>query len=224
VKSTVKPTRIAVLANSWKHSDWCVAGIELTTGKWVRPVTELEDGRVPKRAMKTGGHFPQLRDILDIPLDASGNDFGFACENRTLLSGAWHWHGKIEVEELLPYAERPDCILHNHRRYVTPQEMSEKPVEQRSTLQLIRVDNFTVRDRRRSASEKHQWQGVIVSAGRELELNITDPVLFGRLDAGHHPSSSCLLTLSLGMPYKPLDWPEDAPAPYWKLIAGVIEL
>jgi len=141
-----------------------------------------------------------------------------------LLSGAWHWHGKIEVEELLPYAERPDCILHNHRRYVTPQEMSEKPVEQRSTLQLIRVDNFTVRDRRRSASEKHQWQGVIVSAGRELELNITDPVLFGRLDAGHHPSSSCLLTLSLGMPYKPLDWPEDAPAPYWKLIAGVIEL
>ncbi|MHC4676481.1 MAG: dual OB domain-containing protein, partial [Planctomycetota bacterium] len=45
-----------------------------------------------------------------------------------------------------------------------------------------------------------------------------------RLNKGHKPSNSCLLTMSLGMPYKPPDWEEDEPPVCWKLISGVIEL
>jgi len=217
-------TRIVVLANSWKHHDWCLAGIDLDTGKWVRPVTGLDDGRVPKTSMKLGGHFPALLDVLEIPLDSTGPDFGFESENRTILPGRWYQRGKMTPKDIEKYAKRPYYVLHNHRKYVTPRELQQKPFVKRVTLQLIRVDSFRVRDARRKTTDKPSWKGTILSGGRELEVGITDPVYFERLNSGHKPSSSCFLTLSLGMPYKPPDWDKNDEPACWKLISGVIEL
>ena len=217
-------TRIIVLANSLKHSDSCLAGIDISTGRWVRPVTNLDDGRVRKSDMKIGAHSPQLLDILDIPLDTTGPDFGFESENRTILPGQWYLRGRADVKDVLKYAQRPDYVLHNRRKYVTVEEMKSKAFEDRTTLELIQVDDFVVRDKATTPTEKHQWQGVISSGGRELELNVTDPVFSGKLNSGHTPSRSCLLTMSLGMPYRPPHWEEDEQPVCWKLIAGVIEL
>lgn len=217
-------TRIVVLANSWKHRDWCLAGIDLDTGKWVRPVTHLDDGRIPKTSMKLGGYFPALLDVLEIPLDSTGPDFGFESENRIILPGRWYQRGKMMPKDIEKYAKRPYYVLHNHKKYVTPRDLQQKPFAKRVTLQLIRVDSFTVRDARRKSTDKPSWKGTILSGGRELELGITDPVYFKRLNSGHKPSSFCFLTMSLGMPYKPPDWDEDDEPACWKLISGVIEL
>ncbi len=217
-------TRIIVLANSWKNQDWCIAGIEPTTGKWVRPVTSLDDGRVRKIDMKTDAHSLQLLDILDIPLNTTGPDFGFESENRTILPGQWHLHGQANVKDVLKHAERPYYILHNAWKYVTLDEMRVKAFEERTTLQLIRVDNFTIRDTRSETTDKHNWRGTVSPGGRILDLPITDPAFCERLTAGHEPSKSCLLTMSLSMPHKPQDWGADDPPAYWKLVAGVIEL
>jgi hypothetical protein len=220
----VNLTRIIVLANSWKHTDRCLAGIDSSTEKWVRPVTNLDDGRVRQSDMKLGDHFPQILDILDIPLDATGPDFDFESENRTILPGKWRLCGRAAVKDILKYARQPCYVLHNHRKYVTVQEMRRKPIEKRTTLELIRVDQFRVRDSKSPSTEKHNWKGVVSSGGRALELTITDPVFCDRLKKGHQPSKSCLLTMSLSMPYKPADWTEEEPPVCWKLIAAVIEL
>ncbi|MHC4691601.1 MAG: dual OB domain-containing protein [Planctomycetota bacterium] len=217
-------TRIVVLANSWKHHDWCLAGIDLDTGRWVRPVTDLDDGRVPVKSMKLGGYFPQLLDVLEIPLDSTGPDFGFESENRTILPGRWYLCDRMTPEDIEKYAKRPYYVLHNRRKYVTTTELRQKPFEKRVTLQLIRVDNFKVRDARRKPVDKPNWNGTILSGRRKLEVKITDPVFFERLNSGHKPSPSCFLTMSLGMPYKPPDWDEGEEPVYWKLITGVIEL
>jgi len=217
-------TRIIVLANSWKHGDSCLAGIDISTGKWVRPVTNLDDGRVRNSDMKIGMHSPQLLDILDIPLDATGPDFGFESENRTILPGQWHLRGQADVKDVLKYAKRPHYVLHNSWKYVTIEEMEYKAFEDRTTLDFIRVSDFTVRDTESPSTERHSWKGLISSGGRVLDLPITDPIFCGRLTKGHRPSQSCLLTMSLSMPHKPPDWEADKPPAYWKLIAGVIEL
>jgi hypothetical protein len=217
-------TSIVVLANSWKHHDWCLAGIDLDTGKWVRPVTDLDDGRIPQTAMKLGGYFPKLLDILEIPLDATGPDFDFESENRGILPGRWYQRGKMTPEDIKKYAIKPHYVLHNHKKYVTPRELCKKAFEKRVTLQLIYIDNFEVRDTRTKHTDKHSWKGVISSGGRELEVGITDSIYFQKLNKGHKPSPSCLLTMSLGMPHKPPDWGEDEEPVCWKLIAGVIEL
>ena len=217
-------TRIVVLANSWKHNDWCLAGIDPVTGKWVRPVTGLDDGRVPQTAMKLGGYFPVLLDVLEIPLDSSGPDFGFESENRTILPGRWYHRGRLTPKDIRKYPKRPYYVLHNHRKYVTPKELQQKPFEKRGTLQLISVDSFKVRDARRKSTDRPSWKGVISSGRRDIEVGITDPIFFEKLNRGHEPSSFCLLTMSLGMPYKPPDWDEDEEPVCWKLISGVIEL
>jgi hypothetical protein len=217
-------TRIVVLANSWKHQDWCLAGIDLDTGKWVRPVTDLDDGRVPETFMKLGGYFPELLDVLQIPLDSTGPDFGFESENRTILPGRWFLQDRKTPANIEMYAKRPYYVLHNHRKYITPTQLRQKPFEKRLTLQLLRVDNFKVRDARRESDDKPNWKGTILSGGREIELPITDPVCFERLKRGHKSASSCILTVSLGMPYKPPDWDEHEEPACWKLISGVIEL
>ena len=217
-------TRIVVLANSWKHHDWCIAGIDLKTGKWIRPVTGLDDGRIPKTSMKLSGHFPTLLDVLEIPLGSTGPDFGFESENRTILPGRWHLRGKMTPKDMDKYAQRTRYVLHNHRKYVTTRELQQKPFAKRATLQLIRIDNFKVRDARRNITDKHNWKGTILSDGRKLEVKITDPVCSKKLNSGYKPSPSCLLTLSLSMPHKPSDWDEDEEPVCWKLIAGVIEL
>jgi len=190
-------TRIVVLANSWKNQDWCLAGIDLKTGKWVRPVTSLDDGRVPKTSMKLGGYFPTLLDVLEIPLDSTGPDFGFESENRTILPGRWYQRGKMTPGDIEKYAKQSYYVLHNHRKYVIPRELKQKPFAKRVTLQLIRVDGFKVRDARRKPTDKPSWKGIILSGGRKLELKITDPVYFERLNSGHKPSPFCFLTMSL---------------------------
>jgi hypothetical protein len=220
----VNLTRIIVLANSLKHGDSCLAGIDIRTGKWVRPVTNLDDGRVRNSDMKTGTHSPQLLDILDIPLDTTGPDFGFESENRTILSGAWYLRGRADVKDILRYVQHPPYVLHNGWKYVTIEEMKQRAFEDRTTLELIHVSNFSVRDTKSPSTGKHGWKGLVLSGERVLDLPITDPVFCERLTTGHKPSGSCLLTMSLSMPHKPPDWQADDPPACWKLVAGIIEL
>lgn len=217
-------TRLVVLANSWKHQDWCLAGIDLDTGKWVRPVTELDDGRVPKARMELGGHFPVLLDVLEMPLDTTGPDFGFESENRTILSGQWRRVGRLTPRDVLRYATQPDLVLHNEKKYVSVGELRRKPFRERTTLQLVKVDDFRVRDARRTDTAKPNWLGIIISGEKELEVKITDPVYSNKLNRGWKAARECLLTMSLGMPYKPPEWGEKAKPVCWKLIAGLVEL
>jgi hypothetical protein len=127
-------------------------------------------------------------------------------------------------KDIEKFAKQSRYILHNRKKYVTTKELQQESSEKRVTLQLIRVDNFRVCDARRKATDRHNWNGTILSGGRELEVKITDPVFCEKLNRGYKPSPSCLLTMSLSMPYKPPDWDDDEEPVCWKLIAGVIEI
>jgi len=208
-----------VLANSWKHHDYCIAGIDLATGKWVRPVTKLNDGRVPLVEMKLKGRIPALLDIIDIPLDTSGPDFGFESENRWILPGEWR-HVSVETPETVSrYVSQPTQILHSNARTVSPDVLKALPFEKRATLQLVRIENFAVRDSWNLG--KRRWSGRLASGGKEFDATISDPVFHAKLNEGHKPASRCFLTLSLSMPFSSST---GAPPVCWKLIAGVIEL
>lgn len=174
--------------------------------------------------MRLDGFFPRILDILDIPLDSTGPDFDFESENRAILPGPWYLHGRASPNDVLRHGTSSEHILHNHKKYVTVEEMQQKPFRERRTLQLIRIDDFAVQDTGNPSTEKHTWKGIVSSGGRRLDLNITDPVFCERLNGGFKPSGPCLLTVSLSMPYKPPDWGQDEAPACWKLIAGVIEL
>lgn len=211
--------RIICLANSEKLRERCIAGIDLDTGKWVRPVCDdlyPDDGRVPELMRLVEGREPELLDILEIPLSDTGNDFGFECENLSVIDNDWKCVGRVEPTALLTYCENFSEILHNSLKYVNPSYLKSLPFHQRRTLQLVHVTNFSVEER---------WRGTLQTAnGLHLrDVKIKDPVFVEKLEAGYQPKNNCLVTVSLSMPYRPHpDWEGEAPC--WKLISGVIEL
>jgi hypothetical protein len=218
--------RIVCLANSWKLEERRVAGIDLDTEKWIRPVCDSvypENGKVPKSARLIEGREPELLDILEIPLAETGNDFGFECENLSVLAGEWNYLGKAEPPALIKYCGNFAQILHNSWKYVNPSYLQSLPLQQRRTLQLIQAASFTV-ERRPSSKGNAEWRGTIQTTnGRSLtKAKITDPVFVKKLETGYQPKSNCLVTVSLSIPWAPPDWEGEDPC--WKLIAGVIEL
>ncbi|MDG2989889.1 hypothetical protein L3556_02910 [Candidatus Synechococcus calcipolaris G9] len=218
--------RIVCLANSWKLEERCIAGIDLDTGKWIRPVCDRlypEDGRVPISVRIVEGQEPKLLDILQVPLAETGNDFGFECENRSILDGQWQYLGQAQPTDLLRYCSSSKHILHNSSKYVYPSYLKKLPFPQRRTLQLVEVVNFSV-EKRTSSKGNIEWRGTIeASNGRCLAgAKITDPVFVEKLKTGYQPKDICFVTVSLGMPWGPPDW--DGEYPCWKLIAGVIEI
>jgi hypothetical protein len=218
--------RIVCLANSWKLKERCIAGIDLDTGKWIRPVCDSlypEDGRVPISVRTVEGREPELLDILEMPLAETGNDFGFECENLSVLNGQWQCLGKAQPTDLLKYCSSFTYILHNSWKYVNPSYLKNLPFHQRCTLQLVQVVSFSVA-KRTSSKGNTEWRGTIqTDNGQRLaEAKITDPVFVKKLEIGHQPKDTCLVTVSLSIPWPPPDW--DGEDPCWKLIAGVIEI
>jgi hypothetical protein len=218
--------RVVCLANSWKREGHCIAGIDLDTGQWVRPVCDglyPEDGRIPQSVRMIEGREPRLLDILQIPLAETGNDFGFECENLSVLEGQWRYLGQAQPSDLLPYCRGSRNILHNHQKYVYPSYLKRLPFSQRHTLQLIQSASLII-SQKPHPKGYIEWRGTIqtMNARTLAGAKITDPVFVEKLERGHQPKKVCLVTVSLSMPWAPPDWDDEPPC--WKLIAGVIEI
>jgi hypothetical protein len=210
-------TQIICLANSIKRQERCIAGINPETGKWLRPIYKNypDNGRVPRKIRLIDGEEPALLDILDIPLEDSGLDFGFESENRNIAQGQWRKVGQVSPQDVLRFASRNNLILHNSSRYVTVQYLQSLLPQKRQTLQLVYVDKLIISSDQRAK--------LILNNSCLLEkIKITDPILLKKSYSGYQISGSCLVTISLSMPFRPDDsWEVD---PCWKLVAGVIEL
>ncbi len=215
-------TQIICLANSRKIKERCIAGIDINTGKLVRPVCDKlfpEDGRIPESVRLINGREPELLDILEIPLADIGNNFGFEGENLSILPGKWKIIGKVTSRDVINYCVDSPYVLHNSKKYVYPSYLRSLPTDRRYTLQLVQPQEFSI-----SLNIDRQWQGHVKLANGEFleNINITDSSLVKKMYAGFQPPTKCLLLMSLSLPWADDSWKGERPC--WKLIAGVIEL
>jgi hypothetical protein len=217
-------TQIICLANSWKHGDRCIAGIDPVSGDWIRPLSNLDDGRIPTNSRLIDGKEPELLDILEIPLAENSHNFDFQGENRSLLSGKWQKIGTAQPIELLKYCQGDRFILHNEEKYVLVSYLTKLPFCQRKTLQLVCAIDWEFKHSPRNF-DAVKWKATITTLNGQILKNatITDPIFAAKLDWGYCPEHPCLVTVSLSMPHRPLDWEEEED-PCWKIIAAVIEL
>jgi hypothetical protein len=220
-------TQIICLANSWKYGDRCIAGIELQTGQWIRPVSSEfpEDGRVPRNIRVIRGYAePSLLDVLEIPLAATSADFDYACENRVIAPGEWRVVRKATVVDIIPFISVQDPILHNSYKYVTVSFLRSLPLEQRRTLQLLYTDALeTTYQPRTNGGNKWKATFSTCSGYSLIDCPITDPEFVDLLERNQYANGPCLVTVSLSVPHEPPDW-TGSPEPCWKLVASVIEL
>ena len=217
-------TEIVCLANSRKHGARCIAGIALSSGAWVRPVSDLDDGRVERAMRLVDGREPSLGEVLQIPLADTGPDFAFERENRSILPGPWRRVRVASTQELRALVSGDGSVLHNDENYVTVEFLASLAFDKRRTLHLVEAGDVSVFSAGPSANGGRKWKVSFSTVnGARITCMLTDPVLTDKLETGYVPCPHALLTVSLSMPYRPPNW-EGAGTPCWKLVAGVIEL
>ncbi|HEX2957522.1 MAG TPA: DNA helicase RecQ [Chitinispirillaceae bacterium] len=216
--------RIICLANARKKDAFCIAGVDPSTGVWVRPVSTLDDGRVEQSQMSAAGALPRPGDLLEIPLSETGPDFGYEQENRSILDGEWRSVGTVPSQALFAYRSSDKYILHNSEPYVTREYLEGLPDGMRSTLQLVEAFEFEAFHSVQNGAGVLKWNaGFVNPSGERLTSRIVDPFLIEKLEKGYRPARHCLVTVMLSEPFRPKNW-QGNETPCWKLIAGVIEL
>jgi len=206
--------RIICLANSFKGGGRCIAGIDLETGRWLRPIGRGRgyEGAIGSERLIDRSE-PKLLDILDIPLGGNADDLGCQPENRVLRPGPWRKVGEIDKDDVMQYTEETDRLLHNCDKNVPLSEFeSNIPKTEWKSLQLIHVIN--------ACFSKNPWDKTECNffySGHWYLLKTTCP------EAEQYIGSKAkyVLTISLGGPYRRK--PQDDLC-CWKMVAGVIRL
>ena len=95
---------IILMAKSWKGGGYCIAGIDTTTGEWVRIVSDdaTKQHAVTDEEMKyEDGTSPQILDRVRIKCTAhTPNDY--QPENYTMDSSSrWRKSGQADINEII---------------------------------------------------------------------------------------------------------------------------
>ena len=166
-----KVVRIVCLANSRKGGDRCIAGMELGSTEWVRPISRRSSEAVSDAERQyANGADPRILDVVSMRLAEQKSD-GFQCENWLLDSAVqWKKRGRIDWEDLCLLEQQPESLWING--YSSWGGLNNRvPVDRQeeisNSLALIRVDAVEI-----SGDNFVHFQYM----GSNYAINLTDPV------------------------------------------------
>lgn len=211
--------RVAILANSMRPDGRCLAGIDLATGEWVRPITRDGDGIPPQRCV-IDGRLIRLLDILELDLSRPRTVEEYQKENLFIRN--WHWriNHRVRPKTVSQFIDTTDPILHSDNDRVDPRILQGLPSDEWRSLQLVKP--------RRLVFSRHYWvpnrwvASFSDSKGNSYSLKITDSEATRRLERGVTISKRSLLTVSMTKPWTPD--PAKKPSMCYKVVAAVIDL
>lgn len=211
--------RIAILANSKRPDGMCLAGIDLDTREWVRPVTRTGDG-IPAMRCVVNGKMLSIRAILECDLIRPRTIAQFQCENQTIRNWDWQVKRRLKATALDQFVEDISPILHTPNDRVATSMLEAKAPSKWKSLQLVKPRHLQFG---RHYYDPNRWVAEFADGdGNHYSLKITDPIITRRLEAGEKISKKCLLTVSMTKPWT--HNPEERPPTCYKLVAAVIEL
>jgi hypothetical protein len=217
---------ILVLANSYKNKERCVAGLDLLTKKWIRPVSDRGQGELSGQeasvVLANGSSRPSaVGDIVEVQL-GERTDEVWHPENRRLI-------GQMRLKLMLPKAKmfevlhsvitRGGTVLGDFEPQIPLEEVRTRSNLQ--SLQLVRVPELVCEWRRPRFGTEWKLRGRFLIAGKELSLPITDSAFIeaNRSTSKTFKVESPALTISLGSPFTPHNSDKEF---CYKLIAAVI--
>ena len=216
------------LANSDKHRNRCVAGLDLDAGDWIRPVSDADDGGLRPREYLTRQRYdPDPLDTIEFSLSEPDpephhpENWLVASNSPELLQSGEI--GDREAEVLLSNIHSEASLFGDKSHRIKYSNIKQTPVE--SSLELIRPKSpqFKIRESDDKPRAVFQLQGTT------YDLPITDPIwkqkiksddILSGMDLEYEPASAYtpddtrpLFTVSLGSPHNGM---------CYKLVAAVI--
>ncbi len=215
-------SKVLCLVNSPKEQARCIAGLDLETGRLVRPVSETASQAIPKDWAMVDGDPVEPLDVVDIPFVRGDAVVPYQSENR-YCTGKWRRIRRMPPAAARRYCESDAKILNTQESDAVPERalrLSRLGRAGWKSLQLIHVKRI---DFRKSSDGK--WTAEFGTCnGRRYELRVTDQHFTEQLQGNTSSRGSCLLLLSLTRPWRHYRAPKTKPKKCYKLFAGVMPL
>jgi len=208
--------KMVCLANSWRPGGHCVAGIDLESGEWIRPVPKGAKA-IPDPATHFGNHDLEPLDVVEFDAVQPDSVTKYQRENRIIR--AWKLVDPLNVTDVIKYCDKSPSVLHGTGKVVDPEVLEAMKPDKWKSLELRLVEDAVFS---KDPKKNERWIVTFSIGTRSYSLSVTDPVATAQLNSGKKVKSKCLLTLSLT---EPIAIPKfNLPALCYKLAAAVVEL
>lgn len=191
---------IVVLAKSIKHGKYCIAGKDIESKEWLRPVSDkngaelsYEQSKCINNQWKLEGNPPYNSKILQkleikllqhVPLMNQP-------ENYLVSEDIWQHKYNIEKSEIKNYLDEPDTLWGEGDR-VNYSLIQSNYIFIKQSLYLVKVDNLSLfinEDKKRRVS--FRYRGIL------YDFSVTDPC-FDSIKEGNSQGLDGILCISLG--------------------------
>jgi len=215
--------RLLCLAASRKHHGYCVAGKDVNSGEWVRPISARPGHEISYVERLTAeGHRCDLLDVIDVSL-TQGVPTAFQVENHLNNQAVrWQLAGTGTYDQAAAMLDPEQHLwLNGHSSYngLNDQVPEADATEMTDSLRLIRVPSLTLLVHSEGgvfAPAKRVVRAQFELLGETYWLKLTDPALENELRGqgdGAYEYENAIMCISLG---------ETFNGYAYKLVASVI--
>ncbi|MFC1541580.1 hypothetical protein ACFL50_03920 [Candidatus Latescibacterota bacterium] len=208
------------MANSIRPGGRCVAGIDIETGQWIRPVTEYGGG-IPESKTLINGQQLSVLDVVELDLNEAIFNTRFQCENQVIRDWNWKIVDRLKPQDVIKYCDNTCPILHCTGDKVAPSKLEKLAPQEWKSLQLIKPLKVSLYDYL-NFYNKRRWRANFRDINENIyDLQITDTETCNQLNTGKKLKSDCLFTISMAGPLMPGGVKQEM---CFKLVVAVIEL
>lgn len=210
---------IICLANSRKNNNNCVAGKELKSGEWIRPVSSNGKGELTDSEIRySNGNLPVVLDVMRISYEKISPN-KYQPENILINKEKWEYLGRFKEDELDKICDKPKdiWIVKGERIDRIPADFF-KSNKLCGSLLLIRIKSLEFE--RFDSRGKPRLRGIFEYNNIQYNIGVTDRVYeekYSSQKIGFHKfnAKKIYLCISLGEPYDKVNY-------CYKFIAAII--
>ena len=208
---------IVVFANSVRMREHCVAGKEIESKQWIRPVSR-NGGEISTAQCTVSDGKDPVRPLQKIEIDVDGPYTSIKTQPDNWLIGKDKWQhiGEITRGEIGPYLDSPDALWGTGDR-VPYSEIEDGNMTIEQSLYLVKVSKLQVYSRTLD-SEKTQIRASFYYKENYYDLSLTDPYSEEHRNRTHYQEEVLCVSLA-GKKFKPRG---DTNYYYFKIAAALI--
>ncbi len=200
---------ILILANSVKHGKHCIAGKDLETRKWIRPVATAQGNELKFKQIQYSRNNSYSESK---PLDVVRITFLQECplqhqpENMLISNDTWEntdpYQFKMIPDDFLDFPE----TIWGKGKSIQNEDIEKKRIKIDQSLFLVKVSNLKLYN-----NSYHKRRASFKFNNNDYDLPVTDPN-FDNLNQNNISPKQKILCISLGENYE---------GSHYKLIAGI---
>ncbi len=180
---------VVILANSVKQGGYCVAGKDIRTGQWIRPVSTPIGGALHRQKLMVknpyGRFVAKPLQIVDMAFERPA-PLPTQPENHLLATETWIQHFKAQRDQLRKAMDNPEHLwMHGNRSDRFPLA-ALKSTKRHQSLYLVYANEIQFCIDTNCHSRK-KVIGTFRYKGETYSMGVTDPAYFKytKLDVGY---------------------------------------